>query len=326
MSVEHKRIFVTGGSGFLGRHLLLDSVNNNFQFFILTRNRKKYKYGLLPERVNVLEGGISEIEKFMPEISSCNYFIHIAGEKKDESKMEDVNVRGIEKILDVLGNFPHIKILYVSSGGVYGIRVNPENILSENVDCFPSNLYERTKVDAENVLKRYARKYPIKFTILRPSNVFGEFDQHHKLLNLIRALKKNRFFFIDRKAVVNYVPVKTVTYLILKFIKEDRFDNEIYNVNSPMTIQSFVDILKSELGIRRNTAALPFWLLYPFAHLFSILPAKFQWFNIEKYNELTNTKVIPVDKLKQIILFDDQQMLAKGLGDLVSFYKKENLI
>jgi nucleoside-diphosphate-sugar epimerase len=319
-----KKIFITGSTGFIGRHLIEDSVKLTINYFALTR---KASTALFPsENVTLLKGDINDIAQFYTQISECDYFIHMAGEKRDISKMESVNVEGMRKVLDVVVKAPSLKFMYVSSGGVYGIRNNPELVLSEGKACYPSNAYEKSKLDAEKLLIKYAEEYPLKFVILRPSDVIGEGDKQNKLLNLMRQLKKGRFFFIDRSAVVNYVYVKYVTASILEIIRQDKFDNEICNVNSPMDIHSFVEVLKAELDVKKNFASLPKGLTFALARFLSVMPRKFQVINPEKYDELVNHKFYSIEKLRQVVPIDGMDMLRAGLRNLTDSYRKQELL
>lgn len=326
MTEQRKKIFITGASGFLGMHFIIDSFDYNFEIYALTREKQNIKLSPDYKNVEILEGDINEIENFKPQLIQCDYFIHLAGEKSDEAKMEEINVGSMKKILQVLSSIPAIKMIYISSSGVYGIKNYPGNILSEDGPCYPNSVYEKTKLAAENYLINYSANKSIRYIILRPSNVIGENDKSFKLLNLMRSLKKGLFFYIDKNAIVNYVYVKYVTSVMIHFLNNDRFNNEIYNVNSTLKLEEVIVVLKSELNVKTTIFILPYWLLYPFTFLFDILPVKFQLLNSEKYFALTNKKRYSVDKLKLEFTVSEKATVIQGLKNLVSWYREKNML
>ena len=326
MTPVTKKIFLTGASGFLGSHFIADAINHNYKIYALTRKKENICLNAGYNHIEVLEGDINNIEKFAAILSECNYFIHVAGEKSDESKMEDVNVASLTKILSVLKDVPEIKMIYISSCGVYGIENYPDTILTEDGACFPNNIYEKTKLDAEKYLIKFAENNSIQYIILRPSNVIGENDQSFKLLNFMKSLKKGLFFYIDKNTLVNYVYVKYVTSVMFHFLDMNRFTNEIYNVNSTMPLNEMIEILKHELNIVKKTLRIPYALLYPMALLFDILPQRFQILNSKKYFSLTNKKIYSTEKLNSEFENDESTSLRTGLKNLVFSYKEKNRI
>lgn len=317
-----KRIFITGASGFLGSHLLHDFTGRGFESYALVRDRRKHEKQFAAYRVQMLEGNMESIARhYNKELSSCHCFVHLAGEKRDETKMRYANASALGIILEEVVKHPNLHFILMSSAGVYGIRRNPSFTLDENVTCYPENLYEQTKLEGENLLQQFTASHALKYVILRPSNVFGEHDPGKKLLNLMRALQKENFFLINPRAVSNYVYAGQVTETVMQIIDSGKFTNEIFNVNSPLLMSDFISMLKSETGVHSKTRYMPAWLAYLLAVTANLLPARYRFFNTNKYFELTNEKIISAEKLKKIIPFDERQVISDGLKKLVAYYK-----
>lgn len=173
----------------------------------------------------------------------------MAGEKRDEKLMQRVNVGGMDELLSIQKRFPAIKIMYISSCGVYGIKKHSDSVLTEKSICFPDTEYERTKYEAEKNLIRFAENHPLQYLILRPSNVFGEEDQSLKLLTLIKRIKEGQQYTGDEFAMVNYVYVKYMTEVIFQLIQSDEFNNSIYNINAPVKLTTFIGTIANELNV-----------------------------------------------------------------------------
>ncbi len=204
MAASPKNIFITGATGFIGQHLLNYFDPELFQIFALTRNRQ-YEKNKINKNIKYLIGDINNIAAFSDTIKICDYFIHIAAEKRNENDMYKINVLGMISVLEELKTNTHIKLVHISSSGVYGIEKHPEQVITENSECFPNNTYEKTKLESEKNVEKYHSKHFFKYVILRPSNILGETDKGRKILNLCQALINGRFFYMDKTAYVNYV-------------------------------------------------------------------------------------------------------------------------
>jgi nucleoside-diphosphate-sugar epimerase len=230
-------------------------------------------------------------------------------------------------LLSAITKYPAIKLVYISSGGVYGIENHPNSILSENVNCYPDTIYEKTKLNAEFLLSEFAKKNNLYYTILRPTNVFGEFDKGMKLLNLFIALQKKRFFYINKKSIVNYLYVRQLSDTIKLCFENDFFENEIYNVNSACTIEEFIEQSKKALNLHYTIKKIPLGflgLLLMIAKLADMLPSKYQLINSGKLRELTSEKYYSTEKIQEKITINEFAYLKTGIENLVKYYKSIN--
>ena len=81
------------------------------------------------------------------------------------------------------------RFVYCSTIGIYGHRA--PGITNEESPLRPGNIYERTKVAAERMVRELAPAAGVPYTILRPADVYGPRDQ--RLLKLFRGVAAERF-------------------------------------------------------------------------------------------------------------------------------------
>jgi nucleoside-diphosphate-sugar epimerase len=163
-----KRIFITGGTGFIGKHLIKELSKTGHEIFALSRKDIIDNHN---SSVRYIKGDIFEPEKWVEYLKNTDIFIHSAGEKTIIKDMSKVNVLGFQIVLSEISKFPEIKLVFISTSGVYGIYNNPEKILDESSACYPDNEYERTKYLSEKILIDSSSNFTNKYVILRPSNV-----------------------------------------------------------------------------------------------------------------------------------------------------------
>jgi nucleoside-diphosphate-sugar epimerase len=116
------------------------------------------------------EGNIEKKDTLVPFLRSCRLLFHCAGEKNDQSKMRDVNVRGTEQLLSLLRGSDVRYFCYISSAGVIGKTTN--QWVDENSPCSPQNIYEKSKYAAEKLVLQGLPG--CKTAVLRPTNVIDD--------------------------------------------------------------------------------------------------------------------------------------------------------
>ena len=154
--LAHKKIFLTGGTGFFGCSLLDEIAGGKYReyrFVMLSRRAKEFEkfhseYGALPN-VEFLSADVREL-------AQCNetfdYIIHAATpsvDVPDDVELHDIIVNGTQKVLEFARKCGAKKLLYVSSGGVYGKGTAP---FKENSHCHPETVYGKAKLEAEKMV------------------------------------------------------------------------------------------------------------------------------------------------------------------------------
>jgi nucleoside-diphosphate-sugar epimerase len=317
---DMKNILVTGGTGFIGLHFLKNLPATHYNLYVLTRKKTEQVEG----QVQYIQGDLSNLETLnLPDI---HIIVNIAGNKRDESKMLEVNVGGMHKII-ALAEKHKAKILHISSAGIYGIEQQTVEIITEETTCLPNNEYERSKFGAEMILTSWGKTNPNHFVSLRPTNVVGEWDNGRKLLNLFKAIQYGKFFHIDKKAMVNYVYAGQVAETMWALIEKDKFQNEFFNSNSPCTIGEFVDMISEELQHNSPVKQLPGFLkplLNLVANCFEFMPSKYRFFSKGKYRELTSHRYYSTAKIQSTQPTNESAQLRLGIRNLVAYYRDQH--
>ena len=327
MTSQNNNIFITGGTGFIGEKIVEKLLSDGYNCYVLTR-KSIHELATL-HNLKYINGDLLEIHKHSDVIGKCSYVVHIAGEKQNIDKMLLVNVEGMRLLMEQVDKYPSIKFVHISSSGVYGIHDNPDMVITESSQCYPCNAYEKSKYQAEMILKSKAEVSLIKYVILRPSNVIGEGDPGNKMLNLMRALVKKRFMYLDKSTWLNYVYVDYLSIVISYIIKNDLFLNNIFNVNSPCKISEMIEHLKTDLELNNETPDLRGVLNPVFqiaALIFDHLPTKYQYYNSEKHFGLVNRKIYSIDKIKSAVPEEPKKLLFYGIRNMVVNYQSRGLI
>ncbi len=314
MSNRYK-ILITGGRGFIGRHLLDSKLLDQHQLFLLVRDVD----GLpAAESCQMIQGDVTDINTIRSAVKGIDVVIHLAAETRDESLMEAVNKVGTENLVAVAVEQRVRMFIHLSSVGVAGRQHSiAPLIVNEKVDCTPQNKYETTKLAAEHAV--LGASASMQVCVLRPSNVFGEDHPFHALLGLCRHLQKGNSVPVMRDSMLNYVYVDDVCKVISTMVVSDL--RGVYNVNDPMLVSKFLPAL-GQL-VNSNT---PSMVILP-EIIFSIIKG-FGYFGISKLKEklvaLSNKVVYLPNKLLSETNMQFETMV--GLERTVNYFKEKGLL
>lgn len=177
--MEMKSYLVTGGAGFIGSHICELLLNRGDRVVVLD-NFISGKRSNLPERSErlvILDGDIRDIESYAADIGSVEAIIHLAAlisgydSLSDPDAYVEVNVRGLQRVIDFAGRHAVKRIVFASSSTVYGRTAT--HSISEDVVPSPITVYAASKLIGEHLLRMYAELYGYSYCNLRLFNVYG---------------------------------------------------------------------------------------------------------------------------------------------------------
>jgi len=187
-------ILITGGAGFIGRHLVEQLKNHQVTIYDDLSNSSIEKILFLIESgINFVKGDVLDFEKLTESSRNFDVVIHLAA-KSDVTESiihpEDtinVNLNGTINVLRCCVQNNIKKIIFASSAAVYG---DHDGMISENSATIPLSPYGKSKLDAEKEIIRYGKENNLKYCILRIFNVYGE-GQNENYAGVISKFAKN---------------------------------------------------------------------------------------------------------------------------------------
>lgn len=175
MGIKKQQIGITGSSGFIGSHLTKMLDENKISY-------SAFKGNLLSE---------ADITTFFKK-NKPTVIIHLAG--SFFGSYEDVNKSNVlttQKLLEIGLNYGLKKIIYTSTGGVYG-EPQHKNGSKETDPLSPNTLYALSKIQAEECIRYYQNNHHLKAIILRFPNVYGPGNHQGVLFRLLQDIEKNK--------------------------------------------------------------------------------------------------------------------------------------
>jgi dihydroflavonol-4-reductase len=257
------KAFVTGATGFIGGHVARKLRDRGDEVVALVRSPEKA--GALRELgCELVQGDLSDDGAITRATAGCAAVFHIGAmykvgiPKSEHPAMYDANVLGTQRVIDAATEAQVARIVYVSTGNVYGNtgrKVVDENYERPQPPEFLS-YYDETKYMAHKVAAdRIAKGAPI--VIAMPGGVYGP-DDPSELGNLIdqtRTGKLKMRMFPD--AGFNFVYVEDLADGILAVHDRGKI-GESYNLAGQQgTLGDLIDKTAALVGRKPPRITLP---------------------------------------------------------------------
>ena len=247
-----KNILIFGGCGFLGSWITKALLKKNLKITIFDLRIKtdllKNLIGNDLNKINFIEGDISDYEQVLKATEDMNYILNLAGLmtpdcSSNPSLGAEVNVKGSINVFEAIKKNNIKFLIYTSSGGVYGNE--------DKYNPFPETHYGAFKLAVEGMARAYFNESLISSVGLRPFVIYGpgrEVGGTAGVTLACKAAKQNFEYTVGFSGKVGFVYVEDVTNLVERLIDKAPVGAITMNINGITTsVENFVSIIKKNI-------------------------------------------------------------------------------
>jgi farnesol dehydrogenase len=290
------RIFITGGTGYIGTRLAEKLAVQGNEVVILARDPDKC---IKLDNVTSVVGDILDAAALKKGMTGCELVFHMAAFTKPWSKDRTLpyktNVTGTKNVIEAAIGTGVRKIVITSTGGTmgwsrHGMAVDEStNQLNE----FHTE-YERTKAEAENMAIEFSRN-GIDISIVNPTRVYGPglISKTNILTFIIQKYLAGKWRIMpgNGKSIGNYVFVDDVVDGHILAGKSGRSGERYILGGENLSFIEVAEKISEESGIRKKLFPFPFSAMRFISGLSSVYSGIFrvapfltrEW--IEKYSK-----------------------------------------
>ncbi|MBK5114762.1 MAG: NAD(P)-dependent oxidoreductase [Candidatus Heimdallarchaeota archaeon] len=234
-------ILITGGSGFVGGNLVKELVENKKEWGI----DKKDIFVLVRENSNIDElnkldiglviGDLTDHESLSKAVKGKSLIFHLGAVVLDQvaqEMLQKVNVDGTKALIDAFVKEKTAKkFVFVSTWGVYGYKVKPKP-LKEDQPFHPTNEYQKSKLDSEQIVWEYHKKHKLPVAVARLPMILGPSDTL-TTPRVVQAFFDEEVKMVGKgKNLYSGVDVRDAARAIISMGIKEEGNGNVYNVKS----------------------------------------------------------------------------------------------
>ncbi|MEY4877560.1 MAG: hypothetical protein RL708_2710 [Bacteroidota bacterium] len=273
-------ILVTGGTGFLGNHLLQKLSNQQKPVRAMYRPSSGLKINKEIKNVEWVKGDVLEVDSISSAMQGITEVYHAAAmvsfDKRQHALMKKINVDGTENMVNMALENKIQKFGYISSVAVLG-RSAKMNYIDENSEWEKSKFnsqYALSKMLAEREVFRGAAE-GLNVAIVNPSVIIGSGDWQGSSTALFSTIYKGMPFYST--GINGFVDVDDVTECIIQLMDNNIFGERFILNENNYSYQQIFNWIAAALQVKKPSIEVTKWmseLAWRLEHLKTIITGK----------------------------------------------------
>ena len=260
-------ILVTGATGLVGSHLLVQLLQENEEVKALFRSEKQiekvknvfafHHQTALFDKVNWVKGDITDIPSLEIAFENVTHVYHCAAlisfDPSDEDELRKINIEGTANVVNCCIDFGIKKLCHVSSIAALGNPKEHETTITEETEWNPEELhsdYAITKYGAEMEVWR-GHQEGLEVVIVNPGVIFGYGFPRKGSDVIIQSVKNGLSFYT--KGNIGIVSVDDVTNCMIQLMKSTISGERYILVGENVILKDFITYLATLLDIKPPT-------------------------------------------------------------------------
>lgn len=327
-----RRIFVTGGTGFTGSHLVKRLLSNGHEVVVLDAQEGIVYDELIAAGAQIHIGSITDKELVDRLTAGCEIVFHLAAAFREIAVSQEVywetNANGTRYALEAAVRHDVKRFIYCSTQGVHGHVENPPG--DETSPIAPADYYQYTKHEGEKVVHEFAEQ-GLETCILRPTAIYGPGDPERWLILFKRVAPGRFLMFGDGTATYHPVYIDNLVDAFELAMERDEAvgqtyiigDEKYYSLNDLVYIVG--DVLEKDVSII-HLPFRPLWLAAfacevictPLGISPPIFRRRVDWFR--------QVRAFDISKAKRELGYEPRVDLKCGLTETAAWYREHGYL
>jgi nucleoside-diphosphate-sugar epimerase len=322
------KTLVTGGTGFIGTHLVKALVERGREVRCLVR-RSSDTSELKKLGAELFYGDLLDKDSLIGAVKEIRIVYHLAGEvySKRKSDYYKVNVFGTKKLLEACLKAKIEKFIYLSSIAAVGPNLNKEVLLNEKSPYKPVTAYGRSKKEAEDLVLECINDHKFPGIIMLLPMIYGPKAVKCRSSILFRMIQRKRFIFIGKgsnKISMCYID-NLIQGLLLAETNEQSIgktyfiaDEEIYSLSH------IAQFIAKEEKVNLPKIHIPFWIANIVAVILQIMNIIFKlpfFFSKDMVKEITSNWACDISLIKKELNYTPKINFEEGAKRTVQWLR-----
>lgn len=319
-------ILITGGLGFLGTHLANRFSAAGEAVRILARPEHRAAVTAPPHQM--AWGDVRDPAAVERAVAGCQVVVHLASNFRRASTDRDAHAINVDGTKNVVAACRQAGVRQLIHGSTIGVHGSVTEVPAHEGSPFnPSDVYQETKLLAEEEVWRAHREDGLPVTVIRPISMFGPGDS--RMLKLFRLVQSGRFVMLgDGETLFQPAYVDDVVDVFQLSLRRPEALGEAFIAGGEeyLPLNRLVHALAEELGVPPPRLRLP---LAPVKALAAVCEAACAPFGIEpplhrrRVGFFDHHRAFSIDKARRVLGFQPQFALRPALRRTIEWYRQQ---
>lgn len=263
------KTLVTGGTGFVGSHLVRVLLERGEEVRCLVRSTSR-RDNLNELNVEFVAGDLRNLDSLRQASKGCRVVYHCAADYrlwcKDPNEMYENNVEGTDNVMQAAFDAGVERVVYTSTVGCLGLNDNGSPANEENPVSIDDMIghYKRSKFLAEETVRRWAQR-GLPVVIVNPSTPVGELDIKPTPTGkiIVDFLRGKMFGYVDTG--MNLIDVRDCAQGHVLAAEKGRVGERYILGGRNVTLKQMFDLLASVTEVASPKMKVPHWVAEAYA-------------------------------------------------------------
>ncbi len=317
MTITGQRIFITGGTGFIGTALCKQLADENelVVFDNCYRGKPQEKH-LSHKNITVIQGDILDKSALLKSMVNCTYVIHLASiagidtTVKMPVKVMQVGIIGLFNVLDVAKDIKGVKrLINFSTSEIFGeFCYKPEEGECSKLGSVGEArwTYAVSKLAGEHLANNYSKAYGIPVTSVRPFNIYGPGQIGEGAVHnfVVRALNGDPLIIRnDGSQIRSWCYIDDIVDSMNLILTNEAAAGQIFNIGNPRSTLTIAHLAEMIVSLSDSSSDIVYQ----------------KWDGADIGLRIPN-----VEKARNLLGFEPKVDLKEGLLKTIEWYRQSS--
>ncbi|MEO7984958.1 MAG: NAD-dependent epimerase/dehydratase family protein [Gemmatimonadales bacterium] len=317
---------VTGATGFTGAHLVRSLTADGESVRVIARPGTKADEKL-PAGLDIVEGDVTDRVTVERAVAGAHTVYHLAAAYREAKHHDDyyarVHVDATRLLLDAAKARGVERFVHCSTVGVHGDILSPP--ADEHAPYAPGDVYQRTKLEGEQLALSYNDPNGLSVTVARPTAIYGPGDT--RLLKLFSMIARRRFIVLGTGDIFYHMVHVYDLVAGLRLLGTDpRAAGEVFILGGDRyyTLRQVAGLIAEAAGVSQSWLRLP---ARPFQILGTLCEKACIPFGIEppihrrRVDFYTKSRAFTIEKARRVLDYRPEVSLSDGIRSTLKWYR-----
>jgi nucleoside-diphosphate-sugar epimerase len=272
MQVTGKRIFLTGGAGFIGTTLCAQLVRDNEVVIFDNEHRNALRYTELLNHKNIsfIHGDVLDYQAVLEGMKGCQIVVHLAAIAGVDTVIEHpvltmkVNLLGTYHVLEAALKHGVERLVDFSTSEVFGsyaFRVQEADVTSLGPIGEIRWTYAVSKLATEHMAHNYYKEFGLPTVSIRPFNIYGPLQVGLGAIHafVVRALRgEDIVIHNDGSQIRAWCYVDDIIDGVILALTKQEAVGEAFNIGNPRSVITVYNLAREVIRLSSSKSSIRF--------------------------------------------------------------------